>query len=107
MNEAMKMKTTKDWLREFEAVGIVCGPMNNIDKVAADPQVTARQMIIEVHHPEAGNFKVVNSPIKLSRTPCNVERASPDLGEHTEEILKEFLGVQPEHYDKLKDLGIF
>lgn len=100
--EAMKAKTTQEWLEEFEQVGIPCGPVNTIDQVAADPQVEARDMIVEVHHPKAGSFKVTNTPVKLSRTPCKLKRACPDLGEHTEEILRELLGMTQEQMDELR-----
>ncbi|MFC2034732.1 CaiB/BaiF CoA transferase family protein [Chloroflexota bacterium] len=91
LTEAMRTKSTQEWLAELEQVGIPCGPVNTIDKVAADPQILAREMIAEVHHTKAGSFKVANTPIKLSRTPSKLERASPDLGEHTKEILRKFL----------------
>ncbi len=106
LNEAMKTRTTQEWLAEFEGVGIPCGPFNTIDRVASDPQVAAREMIVEVEHPSAGRFKVVNTPIKLSRTPCKAERASPDLGEHTEEVLKELLGMAGEEIDRLRKIGV-
>lgn len=91
--ETMKSKTTQEWIEEFEQVQIPCGPVNTIDKVAADPQVLAREMFIDVNHPKSGSFKVTNTPIKLSRTPSNIERASPDLGEHTKDVLRELLGI--------------
>ncbi len=102
LNEAMKAKTTQTWLQEFDKVGIACGPLNTIDRVAADPQLAAREMIIEVEHPVAGGFKVVNTPIKLSRSSCKVERSCPDLGEHTDEVLRKLLGMTPEKLDRLK-----
>lgn len=106
LNEAMKCKTTDEWLKEFEAASIACGPVNTIDKVAADPQIAMREMIVTVHHPKAGDFKVVNTPIKLSRTHCKVERGSPDLGEHTGEVLKEILEMSEQEIDRLKRLCI-
>ncbi len=106
LNEAMKARTTEEWLKEFEAVGIPCGPVNTIDRVAADPQVAAREMIIEVHHPKAGNCKVVNTPIKLSRTPCKPAQASPDLGEHTEEVLRKLLAITDQEIERLKQSGV-
>ena len=93
LTEAMKTKTTQEWLEELERAEIPCGPVNTIDKVATDPQILTRDMIAEVHHPKAGSFKVVNTPIKLSRTPSKLERASPDLGEDTKEVLKKLLGI--------------
>ena len=104
--EALKQKTTDQWIKEFEAVSLACGPLNTIDKVAADPQIKARDMIIDVHHSSAGDFKVVNTPIKLSRTPCTIEKASPDLGENTDEVLQELLSLTGEEIEGLKKSGI-
>jgi CoA:oxalate CoA-transferase len=106
LNEAMKTKSTDEWIKEFEAVSIACGPMNTVDKVAADPQTAVREMIVEVKHPQAGVFKIVNTPIKLSRTPCKVEQASPDLGEHTDKTLKELLSLTQAEIDDLRKSGI-
>ncbi|MFC1893712.1 CaiB/BaiF CoA transferase family protein [Chloroflexota bacterium] len=104
--EAMKTKTTAEWIEELESANIPCGPVNTIDQVAGDPQIAARDMVITVHHPEAGDFKVANTPFKFSRTPCLVERASPDLGEHTEEVLNNLLGITKEEINRLKTLGV-
>ncbi len=105
LNEAMKSRTTDEWVKEFEAVSIPCGPVNSINQVAVDPQVAHREMIVDVHHPEAGNFKVVNTPIKYSRTVSKVELACPDLGEHTESVLKEMLGITDQEIDRLRGSG--
>ncbi len=106
LTEAMKAKTTQEWLEELEQAGIPCGPVNTIDKVAADPQIQAREMIVGVHHPQAGSFKVTNTPIKLSRTPAKLERASPDLGEHTKEVLGELLGITEQYLLELEKNGV-
>jgi CoA:oxalate CoA-transferase len=106
LTEAMKAKTTQQWLEEFEKVDIPCGPVNTIDKVAADPQILAREMIAEVEHPEAGSFKVANTPVKLSRTPAKLGKASPDLGENTEEVLSSLLGMKQEELRELKESGV-
>ena len=105
LNAIMKTRTTQKWMEALEQAGIPCGPVNNIAQAAADPQIAARDMIVKVHHPEAGEFKVVNSPFKFSRTPCKVERVSPELGEHTEEVLKELLEMTPAEISRLKDSG--
>jgi len=102
LNEAMKSKTTAEWVKELEKLGIPCGPVNTIAQVAADPQIQAREMIAEVRHPEAGDFKVVNTPFKFSRTPVHVEKASPDLGEHNREVLGGLLGMTEEEIEALK-----
>ncbi len=104
--EAMKAKTTNEWIKAFEEVEIPCGPLNSIDELANDPYMTERDMIINVHHPEEGDFKVVNNPFKFSRTTCKVERPSPELGEHTREVLDQFAGISDSEIDKLREQGI-
>jgi CoA:oxalate CoA-transferase len=105
LNAVMKTRTTQYWMEELEKAGIPCGPVNNIAQAAADPQIAARDMIATLHHPKAGDLKVVNSPFKFSRTPCKTERLSPELGENTEEVLQEVLGMTPEEIRRLKDEG--
>lgn len=102
ISQAMKRKTTEEWLEELSQMGIPCGPVNRIDQVARDPQVLAREMIVEVPHPRIGKAKVINTPVKLSRTPGKVERPAPDLGEHTEKVLKELLNITEEEIAALK-----
>ncbi len=104
-NSAMKTRTTAEWLKEFDAVSIACGPVNNIAQAAADPQISARNMFINVRHSSHGDFKVVNSPIKLSRTPPEVEKGAPELGEDTEKVLKEILSISEEELDQLRQAG--
>ena len=105
LNKAMKKKTTAQWLREIVELGIACGPINNIAQVASHPQVKAREMITEVPHPRLGKVKLVNSPIKLSRTPAAVKKAPPDLGQDTRELLTELLNMRKSDIKKLKESG--
>ena len=99
--EVMKRKTSEDWLRELSEAGIPCGPINNIEQVAKDPQISARNMIAELPHPKVGSVRVVNTPIKLSRTVAGAEKPAPALGEHTKPVLKELLGLKDEEIDEL------
>ncbi len=106
MAAAMKTRTTREWIKELERAGIPCGPVNTIDQAASDPQIVARNMFIDVEHPKAGAFKVVNSPFKFSRTQYKVEHASPELGEHTEEVLSQLLAMTQDEVNRLRDSGI-
>jgi CoA:oxalate CoA-transferase len=106
LTEAMKTRTTREWIEEFEKAGIPCGPVNDIEQAAADPQINARDMFVEVKHPRAGNFRVVNTPFKFSRSSYQVEKASPDLGQHTREVLKGLLGMTDKEIEQLKDSGV-
>jgi len=77
------------WLALLEAHDIPCGPINDYAQVFADPQIVAREMVVEVDHPTLGHLKTLGSPIKLSATPPEVRRRAPLLGEHTDEVLAE------------------
>lgn len=103
----IKTKSTKEWQEIFDNSGVPNGPINTIDKVLEDPQVIAREMIVEVEHPIAGVQKVPGVPIKMSKTQGSVRTSSPILGEHTEEILKELIGLKQDEIDALKDAKIF
>ena len=106
LNEVMKTRTTREWITEFERLEIPCGPVNTIPETVHDPQVAARNMIIDVDHPANGRFKVVSTPFRFSRTPCQPTRASPELGEHTAGVLSEWLNMSDDQINKLKEKGI-
>ncbi len=101
----MLERTSEEWLSELEKHKIPCGPINTLDKVFSDPQVKAREMVVEVPHPTAGSVKLVASPMKLSDTPCRVDRHPPLLGEHTEEVLHE-LGYLDDDIRALREKGV-
>jgi len=102
MKEIMKSKTTKEWLDLLEAGGIMCGPVNNVAQVVNDLHIQARKMIVEVEHPRAGKLKVAGTPMKFSRTSCRIDKACPDLGEHTKEVLSTLLGMSPQAIAELE-----
>ncbi len=77
------------WTRVFEDNGIPCGPINTYAEAFADPQIRARDMLVEVDHPSLGRLHAPGSPIKLSATPTVATRRAPLLGEHTREVLRE------------------
>ena len=103
--EAMKKKTTAEWVREFDAIGLPCGPLNNIAQAAVLPQVKARDMLVEVEHPRIGRFPLPNTPVKLSRTPGGVRGPSPGLGQHTDDVLRELLGLSDAELGRLREAG--
>jgi len=85
----LQLKTVNEWIKLFSEKNIPCGPIHTIDQVFEHPQVLARDMVVQVEHPEAGMVKLVGSPVKLSRTNTKIERHPPMAGEHTWEILQE------------------
>jgi CoA:oxalate CoA-transferase len=102
MNEIMRTRTTREWLDLLEPAGIMCGPVNNIAQVVADPHIREREMVVEVEHPRAGKLKVTGTPMKFSRTPCQIEKACPDIGEQTGEVLSTLLGMSPAEIEDLR-----
>lgn len=107
LGEAMIVKTTEEWQDILDDAGVPNGPINTIDKVVTDPQVLAREMIMEIDHPVEGKLKVPGIPIKLSETPGDIRMTSPLLGQHTEEILKELLNYDDAKIEELKKENIF
>lgn len=95
-------KTTAQWLMALEAVGVPCGPINDMAQVFADPQVLARGLAMTMPHGLAGSVPQVASPLRLSETPIEYRRAPPLLGEHTEEVLQQVLGMLPEQIGQLQ-----
>jgi len=77
------------WLERLDAEQIPCGPISDYAQVFADPQILAREMMVEVDHPTLGRLRTLGSPMKLSATPPNVRRRAPRLGEHTDDVLRE------------------
>jgi len=89
LEPAFAQRSTREWLERLAAIGLPAGPVNDMAAVYADPQVQARQMMVELDHPTAGRVKHIGVPVKLSQTPGSVRRPAPTLGQHTDEILVE------------------
>jgi len=103
---AMLARTTEEWIRILEPLGVPCGPINRLDQVFADPQVVHRRMQVDVPHSVAGSLPLVANPIKFSRTPIVYDTPPPMLGEHTDEVLRDVLGKTPQQIDDLRQRGI-
>lgn len=94
VEDLIRTKARDQWIEIFEKVGVPCGPIQTIDQVFDHPQVKARQVWREVDHPAAGKSPTTANPIHYSDTPIQYTRHAPMLGEHTDEILREF-GINP------------
>ena len=104
--ERMLEKTCDEWMEHLVETSVPCGPVNNMERLFSDPQMIHRKMIAEVPHPTIGNLKLCGIPIKYSATPGTIRRHPPLVGEHTEEILSELLGYNPEGIDALQREGV-
>jgi succinate---hydroxymethylglutarate CoA-transferase len=91
--EALAADIADNWLAKLKAAGVPCGRINSVAEALADPQTQAREMIKTMEHPTVGDLKLVGPPYKFSGTPASVRRPPPTLGEHTDEILREELGL--------------
>ena len=89
IEEITRQQPREHWLARFDAAGIPCGPINDYRDAFADPQIRAREMIVEIDHPTLGRMKTLGPPVKMSETPAIVGRRAPLLGEHTREVLRE------------------
>ncbi|MBU6443599.1 MAG: CoA transferase [Alphaproteobacteria bacterium] len=97
---------TADWIGLLEAANVPCGPINRIDQVFGDPHAVARGLKISLEHRAAGSVDLVASPLRLAKTPPEYRHAPPLLGEHTDEILHEILGLQQAEIAKLRADGV-
>ena len=108
VQELMLQKPTDFWLKALEESSVSGGPINRLDQVFADPHVNARDMKLEMDYPATNGGKVtlINSPMRLSETPTEARLAPPMLGEHTDEVLKDMLGLDEAKLERLRGKGI-
>ena len=104
--EVMAQKTCNKWVELFVAASIPCGPVNNMQRLFADPQVLHRGMVADVPHPTIGTLRLGGIPIKYSETPAAIRLPPPLLGEHTEEVLTDVLAYPPEKIKALRQQGV-
>lgn len=104
LSQHFASNSAKHWVEAIHAVKVPVGLINNLEQAFEEPQVKARNMLVEMQHPLKENLKVIGSPIKLSRTPVEYKKAPPMLGEHTDEILSRVLNA--EQLAELKQKGI-
>ena len=106
LTEAFRTRSTREWVERLEPYDIPCGPLNSIPDVTRMPQLAAREMLVPVEHHTLGALPLVNTPVKLSRTPGGISSSSPDMGQHTREVLDELLGIDGETVDELLARGV-
>ncbi len=99
-------RTTQEWVATLEASGVPCGPINRMDQVFADPHVQSRGMRMEMPHPVAGTVPLVANPIRMSATPVEYRCAPPTLGEHTDAVLDEWLGIGAQQVAALRQSNV-
>jgi crotonobetainyl-CoA:carnitine CoA-transferase CaiB-like acyl-CoA transferase len=104
MEEVLSGADVAHWVELLNAAGVPAGPVLDLAEVFDDPQVHARDMLVELAHPEVGTFRTTGLPVKLSRTPGGIHRRPPLHGEHTEEVLRE-CGLARSEIEHLREQG--
>jgi crotonobetainyl-CoA:carnitine CoA-transferase CaiB-like acyl-CoA transferase len=94
-----------EWLEAIHKAGVPAGPINTLDRVLSDPQVLAREMIVEIDGPGKEKIKTIGNPLKMQKTPVTTFTRPPMLGEHSREILIGILGYSKEKIEALKKAG--
>ncbi len=105
VRDLMVGRSSQAWLEVLEQAGIPSGPIDTLDKVFENPQLRHREMRVELPHPLAGTVPLVASPLRLSASPVQYRQPPPTLGQHTDEVLKELLGLQDADIQALRVEG--
>jgi crotonobetainyl-CoA:carnitine CoA-transferase CaiB-like acyl-CoA transferase len=105
INESLAKKTSAEWIEVMNKAGIPCGPIYNVGEMFADPQVKHLGIATPVEHPKLGRYDVLANAAVLSRTPARVVAATPEIGQHTDEVLQE-LGYDAGEIKKLREGGV-
>ncbi len=102
LESVMLWQSKQYWISTLEAAGVPCGPIDSIAEALQNPQVLARGMRLDLPHPSAGTVKLVANPIHMSASPTTHSLPPPLLSEHTDEVLREVLGLGPEQIESLR-----
>ncbi|MEM7115412.1 MAG: CaiB/BaiF CoA-transferase family protein, partial [Chloroflexota bacterium] len=106
LSEVFQTNSQAYWIEQLRAARIPCAPVNNFPQALAETQTLARQMVIEVEHPEGGTVKMPGNPVKLSDTHEESYSPPPLLGQHTDEVLQKSLGLSAEAVQQLRKAGV-
>ncbi len=98
----VRVKGSREWMQLLEEQNIPCGPLYALDQTFSDPQTVSRQMRVEMDHALAGRVPLVGSPFKMSETPVEYRMPPPLLGEHTDEVLQDVLGLDQDAIGALR-----
>lgn len=107
LDECFATRPAAEWVAALEAVGVPTGPVLDIPGALDDPQVAARDLVVETEHPRFGTVRQLRSPVRVGDPDDVTFRRAPSLGEHTEMVLTERLGYTPEEIAALRRVGAF
>ena len=105
LERALRTRPRHAWIKELTAAGVPCGAVRDLDQVLSDPQLAARDMVVELEHPVAGAIRVLGVPVKLSGSAGAVHTPPPSLGQHTDHVLQDLLGLDEGARIRLREAG--
>jgi crotonobetainyl-CoA:carnitine CoA-transferase CaiB-like acyl-CoA transferase len=103
--ERLRTRTTAEWVEALNQAGVPCGPVYRMDEVFADPQVEHLAMTEPVEHPALGRLDILRNAVRMTDAPTTVRTPSPEIGDHTTEVLTE-LGYPQAEIDRLRAQGV-
>lgn len=107
LQEVFLTRTYEEWEADLVKAGIPVGVVNNLAQVVEHPQVKARGALVSMDHPTAGKVRMAGPSVRLSETPGSIRTPSPKLGQHTEEVMRDLLGMSADDIAGLRAAGVF
>jgi crotonobetainyl-CoA:carnitine CoA-transferase CaiB-like acyl-CoA transferase len=104
INEALRTRSTAEWVDAMNASGIPSGPVHNVAAAFSDPQVVPLGVAASITHPTVGEIEILRNATHIEGVSDEIRRPSPEPGEHSEEILQQF-GLSPDEMDRFKRLA--
>ena len=104
--EIMSTKSNAEWINIFNGANFPYGPINSLSQVFTDPQVKHNRLVQEIDHPTAGTVKLVGPPVEFSGSGNRIRLPPPELGEHTESVLRDRLGYSLTYIQELRNSGV-
>jgi crotonobetainyl-CoA:carnitine CoA-transferase CaiB-like acyl-CoA transferase len=106
LSRTMAGQASAEWLARLDAAGVPCAPINDFEQALADPQVRARGIETPITLHDGATFRAIASPLRFSETPLDYPAGPPTLGQHTDAVLRERLGLTPQQQDALRASGV-
>ena len=106
LDELFRARPRQEWIEILNQAGVPCSPVQNVQEVFESEQVRATGMLREVHHPTAGKVRMAGLPVKFSSTPASIRLPPPRLGEHNEQVLKDWLELDDTAIAELRGKGM-
>jgi len=105
LEDITQTRTTAEWLDVFEGSGMPYAAVNDIQDTLHHKHVLARNMVTEMEHEFCGPIKMVNTPVKYSESQARIRTPPPMLGQHTDEVLRDIIGLSEVEIESLKNEG--